>query len=80
MSQNEIEKNKHHFSVVLNTGAKKLDIIDISNEKISEKEKYKKVADLIRIWEQEEEQNSDKNWDEFEKVLEESKIQINSNK
>ena len=47
-----------------------------SNEK--EKEKYRKVADLIRIWEQEDEQNADKNWEEFEKELEKNKIEIHS--
>lgn len=79
MSQNDIENNKiNPSSDILNTGAKKIDVGHDNSQVPSQKEKdsYKKVVDLIKIWERDLDTDANKNWEEFENELEENRIEI----
>lgn len=79
MSQNDIENNKiSPSSDILNTGAKKIDVGNDNSQVPSQKEKdsYKKIVDLIKIWERDLDSDVNKNWEDFENELEENRIEI----
>lgn len=82
MSQNDIENNKSlPIQGTLNTGAKKIEIpTDSQVPSNKEKESYRKVVELINIWEQEVDDNADENWKEFEEELDQNRIEIKSTK